>query len=212
MRVTPGSDAEGGVRCALRARLAALGAPLQILAEGLLGEDEDRIEWLAVEPAGRLWVVLVDESGADDRLLVRGLAQRAWVRARLSDWQQLAPELPARPDPPPLLVLLAPSFSRLLRAAAHEAGADGGIRLGRYHWQPGPHSHAELRLEPVPELESTRPRIPARPVPAPLAAGFQLASEFKSGLSDRDFVGLAGSPDALRPGGSDDSRPADDNS
>lgn len=200
----------GPLRRTLRARLGALGAPLQILAEGLLGEGDSRIDWIAVEPAGRLWVILVDEDGKDDHLLVRGLAQRAWVRARLPDWQQLARDLPARSEPQPLLALVAPAFSRLVRAAAHEADPAGGIRLGHFRWQPGPHGNAELLLEPVPPLEATARRDAPPPESAPSGTGHVLASSFKSGLTDRDFESPNGRQDGRLEGG-DNSRPADDN-
>lgn len=201
-----GADASG-LRHALRARLAALGGPLQVLAEGILGEGDGRIDWIAAEPTGRIWVVLVAGAGGDDRLLVRGLAQRAWVRARLPDWRQLARDLPASQDIPPLLVLLAPEFSRLVRVAAREADGDG-IRLGRYRWQPGPRGAADLRVERLAPLETSLrgDAPPAEPVPkGPL-------SVFKSGLTDRDFEARAGRPPLGSPEGSDNSRPADDNS
>ncbi len=174
------------LRRAMRSRLAALGGPLQVLAEGLLGEEDGRIDWIAVEPTGRVWVVLLDGAGGDDgRLIVRGLAQRAWVRARLPDWRQLARDLPVDADAPPLLVLLAPEFPRLIRAAAQEADGDG-IRLGRYWWQPGARGDAELRLERVAPLGANVLGDAVPPAPMPLA------STFKSRLTDRDFEGLGG--------------------
>ncbi len=172
---------------ALRSRLAAIGGPLQILAEGLLGDEDGRIDWVAVEPNGRLWVVLIDRAGGDERLLARGLAQRAWVRDRLPDWKQLARDLPARGDTPPLLVLLAPDFPRLVRVAAQEADGDG-IRLGRYWWQPGARGSAELRLEPVRALDANARSEAARRAPKPLSSAFQ------SGLTDRDFESQPGPP------------------
>lgn len=200
-----GTPEPADLRRAMRSRLAAIGGPLQILAEGLLGEEDGRIDWIAVEPAGRVWVVLLDGAGGDGRLLVRGLAQRAWVRARLPDWRQLARDLPVAADAPPLLVLLAPEFPRLVRAAAQEADGEG-IRLGRYWWQPGARGDAELRLERVPPLDASVRRDAVRPAPAPLA------STFKSSLTDRDFEGLGGPTRPRAPEGSDNSRPADDNS
>lgn len=172
------------LRRALRGRLAALGGPLQVLAEGILGDEDGRIDWIAVEPTGRVWVVLVDATGDDERLLVQGLAQRAWVRARLPDWRQLARDLPASLDLPPLLALLAPDFSRLVRVAAREAEGDG-VRLGRYRWQPGPRGSAELRLESVPPFDAS--------VGADAPHADPVLSVFKSGLTDRDFEARVGS-------------------
>ena len=190
---------------ALRSRLAAIGGPLQVLAEGLRGEEDGRIDWVAVEPNGRLWVVLIDRAGGDERLLARGLAQRAWVRDRLPDWKQLARDFPAKGDSPPLLVLLAPEFPRLVRVAAREADRDG-IRLGRYWWQPGPRGSAELRLERVPPLDANARSAAAPTAPKPLSSAFQ------SGLTDRDFESQSGPSRPRAPVGSDNFRPADDNS
>ena len=206
MSAAPNDEPDApGLRQALRARLAALGGPLQILAEGLLGEEDGRIDWIAVEPTGRLWVVLVDGIAGDERLLVRGLAQRAWVRARLPDWRQLARDLPASQEIPPLLVLLAPEFSRLVRVAAREAAGDG-IRLGGFRWQPGPRGSAELRVEPMAPLDASVRSPHPDPVPT------RLLSAFKSGLTDRDFESRGGTPPPRPPEGSDDSRPPDDDS
>ncbi len=209
MSAAPNDESDAaGLRRALRSRLAAIGGPLQILAEGLLGEEDGPIDWIAVEPSGRLWVVLVDGgdgAGGDQRLLVRGLAQRAWVRSRLPDWRQLARELPATRDTPPLLVLLAPEFSRLARVAAREADRDG-IRLGRYRWQPGARGSAELRLEQVAPLDGRERSVASYPPSRPIA------SMFHSGLTDRDFESNGGPSLPRYPEGSDKFQPTDDNS
>jgi hypothetical protein len=170
---------------ALRPRLARLGTPLQLLAEFVLGEDDAPIDWVAVEPTGRAWVGLLDCEGGDDTLLARGLAQRAWIEVRLGDWAQLVPNLAARRDLRPRLLLVAPSFSRSLRVAAREADADG-IRLARFSWRPGP-AGAALTLAEVPlPSPSAVARIEAPPGLPPAA------SAFRSGLSDRDFEGNGG--------------------
>jgi hypothetical protein len=187
-----------------RAGLAQLGTPLEILAEDLLGEEDARIDWVAAEPDGRVWVGLVAREGEGDALLARGLAQRAWVRARLRDWQKLAPGLRVRLDLAPRLALLAPGASRTLRAAAREADA-GGIRLvelgagtaqadsGTHPaWTDPPRSAASRPSEP--------PSCPTAPdrSDAPPPAG---ASIFRSGLSERDFEAGAGQgPAAEGPG------------
>lgn len=170
------------LRPALRSRLGRLGTPLQIVAEDVLGECDARIDWVALEPSGRVWVVLVDAAGTDGSLLERGLAERAWVQARLGDWQQLAPGLAARPDLRPRLLLLAPDFARAAVVAAREADPDG-TRLVRFRWTPVGANGLELTLEPVAPLATASPLRP----PAP--AGTPLASVFRSGLSERDFGG-----------------------
>jgi hypothetical protein len=168
------------LRRELRSRLGQLGVSLQILAEDVLGEDDQRVDWVAVEPNGRAWVALVDASGEDDGLVARGLAQRAWVQARLPDWTQLAPGLVARADECPHLLLIAPDFSRVTRVAAREAGGEG-IRLARYRWRVGRRG-AELVLRPLEPLPSLAPTGGDAP-PA------RIASVFRSVLTDRDFDG-----------------------
>jgi len=129
-------------------------------------------------------VVLVDPDGGDEGLVARGLAQRAWVQARIADWLQLAPGLAARPELRPRLLLLAPEFSRLARVAAREADPDGLLQLARFRWcaaAGGP----TLRLEPL------APPPPARATPPPPAER-PVASVFRSGLAERDFGGNGG--------------------
>jgi hypothetical protein len=172
-----GADEAAALRRELRSRLGQLGVSLQILAEGLLGEDDRSIDWIALEPSGRVWIVLLDPDGDDEGLLARGLAQRAWVAARLGDWTQLAPGLAARADVRPRVLLLAPSFTRSVRVAAREADAEG-IRLARYRWRMGPRG-AEFQLEAL-ELPAATPDVePATPR--------RVASVFRSKLRDDDF-------------------------
>ena len=164
------------LRRELRPRLGQIGVSLQLLAENALGEEDEPIDWLATLPDGRALVGLVALAEGDGALLARGLAQRAWVRARIPDWQQLAPGLIVRPELSPILLLLAPEFPRLLRIAAREADAEG-IRLVRYQWRTGRRG-AELALE-----AAAAPPAPSREPPS----AARLVSVFRSGLSQRDF-------------------------
>lgn len=184
-----GDGEAGALRAAVRSRLGRLGVPLQILAEDVLGEGDARIDWVAIEPGGRVWVVLVDAVAGGGSLLERGLAQRAWVEARIGDWQQLAPGLAARADLRPRLLLIAPDLSRVARVAAREADPDG-TRLARFRWGPPGANGLDLALEPLepPPVASRRP-------PSPLASA-PLASVFRSGLSERDFGGNGSGPAA----------------
>lgn len=175
------------LRQALRARLGRLGAPLQLVAEDVLGEDDQRIDWVAIEPGGRVCVVLLGAPGDGEALLARGLAQRAWVRARIGDWQQLAPGLAARTDLRPRLLLVAADFSPIARRAAREADAEG-VRLARFRWEPARDGRVlELALEllgagsAAPDA-ATATRSTATP----------LASVFRSGLDEGDFGGNGG--------------------
>jgi len=166
------------LRRELRPRLGQIGVSLQLLAENALGEEDEPIDWLATLPDGRALVGLVALAAGDGALLAQGLAQRAWVRARIPDWQQLAPGLIIRPEIAPILLLLAPEFPRLLRIAAREADAQG-IRLVRYQWRAG-HRGPELALDvaEAPPAPSREPRSAPR-----------LVSVFRSGLTEGDFDG-----------------------
>lgn len=166
------------LRRELRSRLGQLGVSLQLLAEDVFGEEDEPIDWLATLPDGRALVGLLALGPGDGALLARGLAQRAWVQARIPDWQQLAPGLVVRPEARPLLLLLATDFPRLIRIAAREADREG-IRLARYAWRPGRRG-PELALEPA-----EAPAPPTRACEA--AAAPRLVSVFRSGLSEHDF-------------------------
>jgi len=165
------------LRRALRSRLGSLGTPLQILAEDMLGEDDARIDWLAMEPSGRVALALLDGEGGGEALLARGLAQRAWVHARIGDWRKLAPHLQARSDLRPRLLLLAPDFSRIVRLAAREADAEG-VHLARVHWVSAGGSFG-VEVEPI--------QLPPAPVVEAAPESPPLASVFRSGLGERDF-------------------------
>ena len=58
---------------------------LRIVAQGLLGAQTP-IDFVGIEASGRLVLVLVADDDRDLELLARGLAQRAWVEPRVSDW------------------------------------------------------------------------------------------------------------------------------
>jgi hypothetical protein len=165
-------------RRALRRALASGAERLRVVAEDVLGA-ETRIDWVCAGPDGETVVVLHADPGLDLELVARGLAQRAWVEARLPDWLKLAPELGLRPPAGVRALLLCPAFGAEARAAAH-AVPPGTIRLATCHFE---HEGSELRawIAPV-EGSPTRsaPATPAAPGPAP-------AAEFRTGLSDLDL-------------------------
>lgn len=188
-------DAESdALRRELRSRLGMLGTPLQVLAEGVLGEEDARIDWVAMEPDGRLWVALLGVEGGDGALLALGLAQRAWIQARIADWRQLAPDLRARAELRPRLLLIAPDFSRVVQLAAREADPEG-LRLARFRWMPVSRGGTCLWLEPLDPLPAPGPDPETPIVPTPLA------SIFRSALEERDFTGDGGIPERPRPTG-----------
>jgi hypothetical protein len=70
---------------------------------------------------GRCVIALIGRAGGDLALVAEGLAQRAWVAARVADWAQLAPEAGLRPGAEVGVVLLAQGFRPAAIAAARAA-------------------------------------------------------------------------------------------
>lgn len=151
--------------------------PLRILAEDVLGADSS-IDLVAVDPAGRIVLVLLaetDAEGEDGALLTRGLAQRAWVKPRLRDWLQLGPNLEISASAPVVARLLSPHFSPETRAAADAVGPDAielwacrSVRNG---------AHVGVLLEPL--------TAPAAEAGLPTPSG--PTGSFRSGLSEEDL-------------------------
>jgi hypothetical protein len=163
-------------RRALRHALGSGAERLRFVAEDVLGA-ETRIDWVCVGLEGETLLVLQAEPGHDLELVARGLAQRAWVEARLADWVQLAPALGLRPETGVGALLLCPAFGAEARAAA--ASVPGSrIRLATCHFE---HQGAELRAWIAP-IEPAAPRalVPERASPEPLP-------EFRTGLSEADL-------------------------
>jgi len=129
----------------LRLRLRDVVPGWRPLAEGLLGA-ESRIDFVGLEPGGRVVIVLVGEAGEDLELVSQGLAQAEWVKARLGDWLQLAPELPVRSESGVRAQLLCSSFRPQARAAARALGSSR-IGLATYRWVEN-----GSKLEPLVEI------------------------------------------------------------
>jgi hypothetical protein len=170
-------------------QISQLGVPLRILAEEVLGLDST-IDLVAIDSYDRVALMLVSEDPDDLGLLTRGLAQRAWLRARLGDWLKLAPGLALRADAPVRLLLLAPDHPNAARAAVASLEA-AGIELLRYAWLRDGGREALWVESP----ESRRPAIPAAPPATTARSAPPTESSFRSGLSERD-LGLT--PEELR--------------
>ena len=119
----------------LRTRLCEVVPGLRLIAEGVLGADS-RIDFVGVEPTGRVVLILVGEEGDDLELIGRAVAQRAWVEPRIRDWIQLAPNLGMRPGAGVRTVLLCPSFRHETEAAAAALG-DQAVSLVTLHRSKG---------------------------------------------------------------------------
>ena len=160
----------------LRARLSEVVPALRLIAEGVLGADSS-IDFVGVEPTGRVVLILVGEEGDDLELIGRAVAQRAWVEPRIRDWIQLAPNLGMRPGAGARAVLLCPSFRHETEAAAAALG-DRAVSLVRYRCLLNG-GNLEILLEPVARevgRGSTPPRLDRSALPP-----------FRTGLSHEDL-------------------------
>jgi hypothetical protein len=122
------------------------------------------IDFVAVEPDGRVVLVLVGEAGRDLELVGIALAQRAWVEPRVRDWLQLAPDVGARSGAGVRVLLLCPDFRPQTRAAAGWLGGDV-LELAAYHCLRTGDATCVV-------IEGARtPQLAAPPGPAPSGPG-----------------------------------------
>lgn len=160
----------------LRARLAEVVPTFRLIAEGVLGADAS-IDFVGVEPTGRVVLMLIGEEGDDLELIGRAIAQRAWVEPRIRDWVQLAPNLGVRPGAGARVVLLCPSFCHASEAAANALG-DQTISLVRYRCLHH-RGNLEILVEPLAQASAR-----TESAPKPDGAG---APAFRTGLRDEDL-------------------------
>jgi len=177
----------------LRPRLGHAVPGLRVIAERVLGADS-RIDYLAVEASGRVVLILVGEHDEDLELIGRGLAQRAWVTARLGDWIQLAPHLDLRPDAAVRTVLVCPGFGSETRAALHALGPDVMAAVVYRCIRNGAGFEVLLEHVALPDDAEPGPPPAARLAPDP-APGPSQRTPFRTGLRDSD-LGLT--PEELR--------------
>jgi len=118
----------------LRESLDDLGLSLRVVAEEMLGADSP-IDLVTVDAGGRVQLVFVSSQGEDPALVGHALAQRDWATPRLRDWLMLSPELGIRPERGVGLLLLAPSFSSSVIAAAQAVQPDA-VTLASYRSRP----------------------------------------------------------------------------
>ena len=162
----------------IRPRLAELVPSVHIVAEGLLGA-ESTIDFVCVEPSGRIVLILLGDEGEDLELVGRALAQRAWVQPRVRDWVQLAPSLGARRGAGVRIVLLCASLRPETRAAAAAIGSDV-ISLARYRClRNGADIHILLEPFSGPPTATLPVDAGQRSAAAPPA--------FRTGLTDEDL-------------------------
>ena len=161
----------------LRPKLGECVPGFHLIAEGLLAAEE-RIDFIGVEPTGRIVLILVGDEGDDIALIGTALAHRAWVEPRVRDWIQLAPMLGARPGAGIRALLLCPDFSQQTLSAADALG-DDVVALARYRCVRNG-SDLGILLEPS---SVAQPRV--QPVPGPSSP--EATSSFRTGLTDEDL-------------------------
>jgi hypothetical protein len=163
----------------LSARLGELIPGVRVLAECILGAGSP-IDLVAVEPSGRVALVMVGADGEDLELVGRGLAQRAWVQPRLGDWLQLAPHLGVRPEAGVKIWVICPTIRPEALAAAAQLGPDAfGMAVYRcVHNGSSPETLVEVLSGGLP---------PRAEPPAPSTAHPIEAPAFRTGLTDADL-------------------------
>jgi hypothetical protein len=165
------------LRRSLRNRIGDLDPSLRVFAEDLLGETST-IDLLAVDRTGGLVVVLIGDEGSDLELVARALALCAWVRPRIRDWLQLAPDLGLSPDAGARALICCPSFQAETITAAGSLGP-AVLELVRYRWVRNSGSEGVL-------LERLAAPGGAR-VPDPDDGRVAEPAPFRTGLSDEDL-------------------------
>ena len=163
----------------LRPRIGKALCGARVVAEGVLAA-ESRIDFVAVEPSGRVVTAVVGEAGGELAAIGRALAQRSWLEARLADWLQIAPQLGAVPGAGILATVLCPTLSEEARTLAAAQG--DALRLARIQF---------VRNGAGLEILIETPPLPVAPggdsESLPVAALAAPAPAFRTGLTDADL-------------------------
>lgn len=172
----------------VRQQLPHLRPPLRLVAEDWLAASTV-IDFVTLDPAGDIALILIGEAGDDAALLTRAIAHRSWVAARLGNWRQLAPELGIAADGQVRAVLLCPSFAPETLAAAE--ALEGAVQLVLC-CSIG--SGDERRLlfealsEPLPGRASSTPATAVVSRAAPRGRQLRVdVAPFRSGLTEEDL-------------------------
>jgi hypothetical protein len=157
----------------------------------ILGADA-RIDFVGVQPGGRLTAGLVGDAGQDLALVARGIAQTEWLEVRIPDWLQLSHHLAVRPDLAVQAILLCPGFRPEALTAARALGER--LRLATYRWVRSATSTEpllEILASDEPDAAEEGDELAFEPVqvPAPRATARAAATpeSFRTGLSDEDL-------------------------
>ena len=183
------SPAPTELRRRIRQNIGRLEPGLRVVADDLLGQVS-RIDLVGRAEDGAAVVVLISGEPAEDGLLTRGLAQRAWLAPRLSDWLKLNPDLAIDPAQPVRLLLIAPHFGPELCAAAFDL-TPGVVRLATCRYvQTENHRSVLLELVPAAAPTAPEPREEASEDTGPPLP------PFRSGLADADLIASVEAPSA----------------
>ena len=145
---------------------------------------EGPIDWVCLDPSGRVVLVQWAEPGEDLGALTHLIAQLRWVRPRLRDWHALAPSREIDPDQDPGGLLVARRFS----ARTCEAAAPLARQLRLARWIDVP-DRAGLLVDPFGDagLQTAAPMDPPEPESTPPAEDLGSRSHFRTRLRDEDL-------------------------
>jgi hypothetical protein len=173
----------------LREQLAVHAPELRPLAENVLTAVR-RIDLVALNADGIAHTILFAEDGEDPAALTHAVAASAWLSARLSDWQQLAPDAGINAGAPARAVVVAARFHPDTLALADLLGSEH-VRLLVVPAEPVSAPAPERpALEDAPTPVSPEPP-PATALAAPVAQALPPEpSRFRTGLvaADLGFV------------------------
>jgi len=165
------------LRRSLRSRIADLDPSLRVIAEDVLGETST-IDLLAVDRKGGVVVLLIGDEGQDLELIARALALCAWVRPRVRDWLQLAPDLGLNPNAGVRALICCPAFQAETITTAGSL-RPAVLKLARYQWVRNAGSETVL-LEALP--------LPGATPVSEREAGLPLEpAPFRTGLTEDDL-------------------------
>ena len=116
----------------IRRQLARLQPPLRVLGENWLAAATT-IDFVTVDPAGNVPLLLVGGPGEDAALFTRALGHRAWAAARLQTWRELAPDAGIAVDARVNALLVCSCFEpETLAAAESLGGAIGTLQYRQF--------------------------------------------------------------------------------
>lgn len=145
---------------------------------------EGSIDWVCVDPTGRVVLVQWAEPHEDLTALAHLSAQLQWVRPRIRDWNALAPSREIDPEQEPRGLLVARRLSARTREAAGPLA--GPLRLAQWIDVP---DRTALLIDPFgdPDPRITTPRSQPQPETRESGRDPGSRSHFRTRLRDEDL-------------------------